>query len=91
MDTKIKEIELDKACLHIEGYVEGFNDARLQMTDQLNSLLDMKAEYDRAFCIIRHAGITKEETKKLSTALALLLNKHASELVLLNEKEKENG
>jgi len=89
MSIQIKQIIPNESCSGLKGYNLGFEDARLQMVDQINNLIAMKEEYDRAFCIIRHAGITKEETKKLSTALALLLNRQQTTLILL-EKEKEN-
>ena len=88
MSIQVKQIIPNESHFGLEGYMLGFNDAYLQMVDQVNSLIEMKEEYDRAFCIIRHAGITKVETKKLSTALALLLNRHATKLVLAN---KENS
>jgi len=85
MSIQIKQIIPSESYSGLECYKLGFEDARLQMVDQINSLLDMKAEYDKAFCIIRHAGITKEETKKLSTALALLLNRQQTTLLLLKK------
>lgn len=91
MSIQIKKIIPNESCFGLEGYKLGFNDAYLQMVDQVNSLLNMKEEYDRAFCIIRHAGITKQETKKLSTALNLLLNKHHTAILLLNKKNVDNS
>lgn len=87
MDTQIKDIEMDEGVTHLQGYQLGFEDAKLQMIDQINSLINMKAEYDRTFCILRQAGVTREETKMLSTALSLLLASHKKEILLLKLKE----
>ncbi len=86
MSTQIKRPIANESCFGLEGYKLGFNDAYLQMLDQVNSLLSMKDEYDRAFCVIRHAGVTKIESKKLSTALTMLLHKHEATLLLLNKQ-----
>ena len=89
MSVQIKRPIANESCFGLEGYKLGFNDAYLQMLDQVNSLLAMKEEYDRSFCIIRHAGVTKIESKKLSTSITMLLHKHAVDLLLL-KKDKDN-
>lgn len=88
MTIQVKQIEMDEGATHLEGYKLGFNDAYLQLVDQVNSLVEMKAEYDRAFCIVRHAGIQKQATTKLSTAVSLLIARQQTTLILL-EKEIE--
>lgn len=86
MSTQIKIPLMDKDHADNKEYNLGFRDCYLQMIDTLNSLITMKSEYDKSFCIIRHAGITKKESYKLSTALQHLTMKHEKEILLLEKK-----
>lgn len=89
MSLLMGQVEMDEGCTHLEGYKLGFNDAYLQMVDKVNSLIEIKAEYDRAFCILRQEGVTRDDTKQLSTALSMLLANYRKVLELNKFKINE--
>ena len=90
MSAKIILPKMDEGCTHLEGYRLGFDDAYVQLAEQVKSLIVIKSEHDRAFCLIRELGITKEEAKSLSVALAALQHKHRKEIILLKHKVNQN-
>ncbi len=55
-----------------KGYAVGNVEAEVKYRERIASLEAIKAEYDRTFLILREAGITREQTKKLSVAAYLL-------------------
>ena len=81
-------VKPNEGCLHLDGYRLGFNDALLQIEDELIQLRNIRAEYDRSLHLLRDEGVLKHEAKHLSTALRKLIQQF-KRTILLAKKDKE--